>query len=225
MANTRALMPLAFLGALSIPVLLEITDLVFQRRPLSMHSRVVLSISAALYLIGLFCLSPWGRTSVSTALAAGSALSIDSRSAGLPVYHIGGLPRASQWVVIVLMLVGAAPGSAGGGMKVTSLFHLVRGARRALNRDKGLRISGIATVMIASYLLLILATTLALLATIPEVPGERVLFLAASAVGQVGLSHDYIAFEGTGELRVVRRDAAGTGAADGDPLVGGANNG
>src|SRR6185503_17569318 len=104
----------------------------------------------------------------------------------------------SQWIVIMLMLIGAAPGSAGGGMKVTALYHLFRGTCRALNRQPGLRISGIAAVMITSYLLLVLATTLALLATIPEVPGDRVLFLAASAVGQVGLSHDYIAFEGPG---------------------------
>ena len=193
-----ALMPLAFLGALSIPVLLEITDLIFLRRPPSLNSRVVLAISAALYLMGLILLTPWGRADLATVLAAGSGLSIDSRSAGLPLYALGSLSRVSQWVLIVLMLIGAAPGSAGGGMKVTALFHLFRGTKRALNRQPGLRITGIAAVMIVSYLALVLVTTLALLATIPEVPGERVLFLAASAVGQVGLSHDYIAFQGAG---------------------------
>jgi trk system potassium uptake protein TrkH len=193
-----ALMPLAFLGALSIPVLLEITDLVFQRRPLSLHSRVVLAISAALYLVGLFCLAPWGRADATTALAAGSALAIDSRSAGLPMYAPGGLPRVAQWILIVLMLIGAAPGSAGGGIKVTALFHLARVTRRALARERGLRITGVAAVLITSYLLLVLATTLGLLATIPEIPGDRVLFLAASAVGLVGLSHDYVAVEGPG---------------------------
>src|SRR5688572_14649271 len=54
-----ALMPLAFLGALSIPVLLELTDLMFLRRPLSLHSRIVLTTTAALYLVGLIFLSPW----------------------------------------------------------------------------------------------------------------------------------------------------------------------
>ena len=96
------------------------------------------------------------------------------------------------------MLIGAAPGSAAGGMRVTSLFHLVRGTRRALNRERGLRITGIAATMIASYLLLVLATTLGLLATVPEIPGDRILFLAASAVGLVGLSHDYVAVQGPG---------------------------
>ena len=191
-----ALMPLAFLGALSIPVLLELTDLMFQRRPLSLHSRVVLAITAALYLVGLFFLSPWGRTNVATAMAAGSALSIDSRSAGLPLMSLGGLPRVGQWMLIVLMLIGAAPGSTGGGMKVTSLFHAFRGTRRALTRATGLRISGIAGTMIAAYLLLLMATTLSLVAALPEVPGDRVLFLATSAIGLVGLSHDPVAFQG-----------------------------
>ena len=72
------------------------------------------------------------------------------------------------------------------------------GSLAGLLHARGLRITGIASVMITSYLLLVLATTLGLLATIPEVPGERLLFLAASAVGQVGLAHDYIAFEGPG---------------------------
>ncbi|MEA2708714.1 MAG: trk/ktr system potassium uptake protein [Phycisphaerales bacterium] len=193
-----ALMPLAFLGGLSIPVLLEIADLVFHRRPLSLHSRVVLTISAALYLVGLFFLSPWNRTSIAASLAAGSSLSIDSRSAGLPLMPIGALPRAGQWMLIVLMLIGGAPGSAAGGIKVTSLFHLVRGTQRSLRREGGLRITGVAAVMITGYFLLVLATTLSLLAALPELPADRVLFLATSAVGSVGLAHDHVAIEGPG---------------------------
>jgi trk system potassium uptake protein TrkH len=191
-----ALMPLAFLGGLSIPVLLELTDLMFHGRPLSLHSRVVLAISAALYLVGLIFLSPVAREGFTTAAATGSALSIDARSAGLPLRSLGGLPRFSHWMIIALMLVGAAPGSAGGGMKLTSLFHLFRGTRRSLQRVVGLRITGVAAVMVASYLLLVFATTLALLAALPELPGDRVFFLATSAVGLVGLSHDPIAYEG-----------------------------
>jgi hypothetical protein len=49
--------------------------------------------------------------------------------------------------------------------------------------------------MIGAYLLLVFATTLALLAALPELPGDRVFFLATSAVGLVGLSHDPIAYE------------------------------
>jgi trk system potassium uptake protein TrkH len=191
-----ALMPLAFLGGLSIPVLLELGDLLFQGRPLSRHSRVVLATSAVLYLVGLIFLAPASRHEMSTALGIGSALSLDSRSSGLPLTPSGGLPRYSQWMLLALMLIGAAPGGAGGGMKVTSIFHLWRGTTGALRRGTSLRITGIAAVLIASYTLLIFLTTLALFAALPELPGDRVFFLAASAVGSVGLSHDPVAFEG-----------------------------
>ena len=191
-----ALMPLVFLGGLSIPVLLELADLIFQRRPMSLHTRTVLAASAALYLFGLILLSPWTRADATTALATGSALALDARSGGLPLISLGGLPRFAHWTLIVLMLIGAAPGGAGGGMKVTALFHLFRGTRRALARQVGLRITGVAAVLIMSILLLLLATTLALLAALPELPADRVFFLAASAISLCGLSHDPVAFEG-----------------------------
>src|SRR3954454_12975311 len=48
------LMPLAFLGGLGVPVLMELFDIfTFQRTGLSVHSRVVLGGSAAVFLIGL----------------------------------------------------------------------------------------------------------------------------------------------------------------------------
>jgi trk system potassium uptake protein TrkH len=104
----------------------------------------------------------------------------------------------AQWLLIGLMLIGAAPAGSGGGMKVTSLFHLWRGTRRALNREGGLRITGIAAAWIAAYLAIVFLTLLGLLATLPDMPADRLVFLAASAVGNVGLSHDPLAVTGGG---------------------------
>jgi trk system potassium uptake protein TrkH len=109
---------------------------------------------------------------------------------------IGGMSRTAQWLLIVQMLIGAAPGGAGGGMKVTALFHFARGARRALHRHGGLRVTGIAALWIAFYLGLVFVTLLGLLATLPEMAADRLLFLAASSAGNVGLSHDPVAVEG-----------------------------
>ena len=83
-------------------------------------------------------------------------------------------------------------------MKVTSLFHIWRGTRRALNREGGLRITGIAATWIGAYLAIVLLTLLGLLATLPDLTPDRLVFLAASAVGNVGLSHDPIAVTGGG---------------------------
>jgi trk system potassium uptake protein TrkH len=196
-----ALMPLALLGGLSIPVLMELADAIFTRRKLTTHTSVVLVLTAGAYLAGLLMLLSWKTVTTGdagSAVATASALSIDSRTAGLPLTTISAMSRTAQWLLIVLMLIGAAPGGAGGGMKVTAVFHFFRGARRALRREPGLRVTGIAAVWIGSYLLLTLASVLALLATLPELAADRLLFLAVSAVGNVGLAHDPVSLEGPG---------------------------
>jgi trk system potassium uptake protein TrkH len=194
-----ALLPLSLLGGLSIPVLMELTDSIFRRRMLSVHSRVVLTLTAGLYLFGLLALSPWGgQSDWTTTFATGSAMSIDGRSCGFPYISIGVMARPAQWMLIGLMLIGAAPAGAGGGIKVTTLFHFGRGTRRALSSQPGERITGIAAVWIATYLLIVLVTLLALLAALPELPADRLVFLAVSAVGTVGLSHDPVSFAGPG---------------------------
>jgi trk system potassium uptake protein TrkH len=195
-----ALLPLAFLGGLSIPVLIEIGDGLFHWRGLSKHAMTVLSLSAALYLVGVILLFPFGATvgDGTNRMALSSALSLDARTAGLPFAAVGSFSRIAQWLMIVLMLIGAAPGGTGGGMKVTSLFHLWRGTRRALRRESGLRITGVAAAWFGAYLTIVFLTLLGLLATLPDLPADRLVFLAASAAGNVGLSHDPLAVTGGG---------------------------
>jgi trk system potassium uptake protein TrkH len=194
-----ALLPLMVLGGFSIPVIMELFDALFRRRSLSRHTLVVLTFTAGLYLIGLVALFPWQWTSgVGSKLAAASTLSLDSRTCGLPFVTIGTLSRPAQWVLIALMLIGAAPAGTGGGMKVTALFHLFLGTRRALRGEKGLRITGIAAGWVGIYLLIVFLTLLGLLGTLPELPADRLVFLAVSAVGNVGLSHDPVSITGTG---------------------------
>src|SRR5262249_28171719 len=139
-----ALLPLAFLGGLSIPVLIEMGEGMFHWRGLSKHAMAVLSLSAALYLVGLIVLFPFRAAAgdEATRVALSAALSLAARSAGLPFAAVGSLSRVAQWLLIVFMLIGVAPAGTGGGVKVTSLFHLWRGTRRALRGERGLRITG-----------------------------------------------------------------------------------
>jgi trk system potassium uptake protein TrkH len=198
------LMPLALIGGWSIPVIMELADLLFQKRKLSLHASTVLTLSAVLYLLGLIALVPWhdlfthGDSAVAAAMGGGSAMSLNSRTAGFPLVVIGQMARPAQWLLILLMMIGAAPGGTGGGMKVTALFHLVRGVRRSLGREPGLRITGIAAVWVVAYLAIALATLMGLLATLPELPADRLVLLAFSAVGTVGLSNDPVSITGPG---------------------------
>ncbi|HYO09262.1 MAG TPA: hypothetical protein VER17_09840 [Tepidisphaeraceae bacterium] len=199
-----ALMPLAVVGAMSVPLLLEVSDLLFRRQALSPHARVTIALLAGVYLFGLIVLAPWGLRgangglNLSGALATGSALSIDGRTAGLPLHAPAAMTRAAQWLLIALMLIGAAPGGTAGGVKVTALFHAWRGTRRALRREAGLRVTGIAATWILGYALLVFATVLGLLATLPEMAADRLLMLAASSVSNTGLSHEPVTLTGGG---------------------------
>lgn len=191
-----ALLPLAVAGGLSIPVLMELADAVFKRQKLSNHTRTVLTLSALVYLLGLLLLAPWFTPKPQTSLAIGSALSLDSRSAGFALLPIGSIIRPVQWLLIVWMIIGAAPGGSAGGIKVTSLYHVFRAARLLLTGQTPGRIAGVAIVWVSAYLLLTLLTLIGLLATLPELPADRAAFLAVSAVGNVGLSHDPVSFAG-----------------------------
>jgi len=198
------LMPLATLGALGIPVLLDLGGMIFGHGRLSMHSRVVLAMTAGFYLFGFVLCVPWNNFGhLSSAdriadLATASAASVDTRTAGLPVIALSSMPRMIPWMLIILMVIGGASGSAAGGLKVTTLYELFRGFARALRGQGVSRIFGITGTWLGLYLLLMLGTLLALLALQPELPADRLVFISISAISNVGLSHDPISMTGPG---------------------------
>jgi trk system potassium uptake protein TrkH len=196
------LLPLAVLGGLGLPVLMDICDSLMDRGPLSRHSRAVLGWSAGVYLASVLILLviqwpgfkwPDFRTGASawrSAFTQSSLLSLNARTAGLPFGEISRLPQAATFIVILLMLVGASPGGSGGGLKVTTLDVLTAGTLDTLaGRPPGRRF-GVALVWILAYLIMLLVSTVALVISEPGMHLERTLFLAASALGNVGLSHD-----------------------------------
>jgi Trk-type K+ transport system membrane component len=101
-----------------------------------------------------------------------------------------------QWVLLVLMVVGPTAGGAGGGIKVTALAAVGSGVRRSLRGDVVRRATGIAVVWIGAYAALVFVALLALIAAQPQVPADRLLFLAISAASNVGLAHEPVAMAG-----------------------------
>lgn len=57
--------------------------------------------------------------------------SVSARTAGFSTYPIGSFTDAGLFVLILLMFVGASPGSTGGGIKTTTLFALLQATRSA----------------------------------------------------------------------------------------------
>lgn len=79
-------------------------------RKLSLHSKVVLSVSTALLIIGTLLLK---ATENVTWLGA-FFQSVSARTAGFSTYPIGNFTNAGLFVLILLMFIGASPGSTGG---------------------------------------------------------------------------------------------------------------
>jgi Trk-type K+ transport system membrane component len=202
------LLPLAFAGALGVPVLMEAFDrLTGSGRALSAHTRTVLVLAAGFYLLGFALLavshaavrSPnAGGGGMSHSVALASAFAVNSRTTGLPLELAGAFARPAQWVLVALMVVGGSPGGTAGGIKTTAVYQMVTGFRDALRgRRQVSRAFGIAGCWVGAYLAVVAVGFLLLLITEPDTP-DRLLFLAVSAASNVGLSHDPVSSTGNG---------------------------
>jgi Trk-type K+ transport system membrane component len=204
-ATTHAiLLPLAVLGGLGLPVLMDLTNWMFGKSDLSTHTRTVLKLSALAYLLGFLVLvvaqfpaaSSGGWPAWRATFASCTTAAINTRTAGLPLQSPAAFTGAGQWVLMALMAIGAAPAGTAGGLKLTTLFHLTGGTRQLLRTGITKRITAIAIVWAGIYAIT-LFIGMALLAACDSVTtGDRVLFLAVSALSNVGLSHDPVSMTG-----------------------------
>jgi trk system potassium uptake protein TrkH len=193
------------LGGLGFPVLVDLYYYNVDRR-LSVHSRVVLITSAALVLIGVLsvALLEWtnpntlGGQSLNTRAAMSLFQGVTPRTAGFSTVSYPEMREPTLLVQVVLMFIGTAPTSTGGGIKVTTLALVVlivvaqvRGQERitlfwrALPRPLVSR----ALSVLALASLLVFLSTLALMVSdgLDLLPA---LFEVTSAFGTVGLSLD-----------------------------------
>lgn len=186
----------------------------FKRRSLSrlsLHSKIVLSTTVILLVSGTFLITAmeWHNTlaplSVPGRFLSAFFQSVTARTAGFNTLSIGNMTNETLFFIILLMFIGASPGSCGGGIKTTSLATLVvlgtsrfRGHERPqlFNRTISYVSVGRATsVIMLSMIVVCIGIMLLLMTEIGEVahPQSRgkfleLLFEAVSAFGTVGLS-------------------------------------
>jgi Cation transport protein len=193
------LLPLAVLGGLGLPVLMDLVDRFRNKNKstLSDHSWTVLTWSAAIYIVAMLLLFVMQLPPIKSpphlwlqAIEKSSTQAINSRSAGFSFQFATYWPRTVQWTIIALMIIGAASAGTAGGIKLNTLAVLVRGTIDSLSGRAATRALGIALTWTALYAAMLTITMILLLITQPQMAADRLLFLAASALSNVGLSHD-----------------------------------
>jgi Trk-type K+ transport system membrane component len=201
------ILPLAILGSLGLPVLMELVGLVRMKGRPSRYSITMLGATAITYLILLGSLlviqlveGEHLKVKGVKVLASSSVLAVDSRTVGLPIRYAEplDLPRSGQWLLILAMMVGGCAAGTAGGIKLNTLVGVGRGIAQALRGGSVGRPIALAMIWIGVYLALTVLFFLMLLWAEPEREGDRLLFLAVSALSNVGLSHDPVTMTGAG---------------------------
>lgn len=181
------------------------------RGALSAHSRLVLTVTAALILVGAFGFYVFEAGNVlagddfSGVFLASLFQSVTARTAGFNTVEFGHLASATLFWIILLMFIGASPGSTGGGIKTTTFGILLAMAKSRYRGDDGVSIfkrtvpdetvSKALFILILAFAIVTVAS-LALAATeTGDEPYRRsetrfieVMFEVVSAFGTVGLS-------------------------------------
>lgn len=190
-------------GGIGFIVLSDLIDFRKQRR-LSLHSKVVLTMTATLLLVGFIVVLIFEFTNPRTlgSLNWGGKFfgalfqSVTPRTAGANTIDITGLRQATQFFIVILMFIGASPGSTGGGIKTTT-FTIMVGAVIAMMRGREdivmfrYRLAQervLKALTIALLALLLVLTVSMILSTTEEGDFLEILFETTSAFGTVGLS-------------------------------------
>ncbi|MEK3715407.1 TrkH family potassium uptake protein [Paenibacillus sp. FSL R7-0333] len=194
-------MLLIFLGGIGFIVLSDVIDYP-KRKRLTLHSKVVLATSAVLILVGAVVFFWLELNATLKPLHAGGKImasflqAITPRSGGVTTIEIPLLRESTQFLMILLMFIGAAPGSTGGGIKITTFAILASTAYAKLRGKEDIvmfrhRISKenvyrAITMTLLSLMLVVISTML--LSVTESADFLSVLFEAVSAFGTSGIT-------------------------------------
>lgn len=169
---------------------------------LRVQPRIVLTVSIALIFIGALAIAAFETGSdamgpdMKVNILAAFFQSVSTRTAGFNTVDIGRLMPSTLFIMIILMFIGASPGSTGGGLKTTTFAVLWGAMTREFSDKRQVEIFKRtipadtiqkALTVLLFYLVVVAAAVVALLAIEPFALID-ILFETVSAVGTVGLS-------------------------------------
>ncbi|NGQ94462.1 Trk family potassium uptake protein [Brevibacillus sp. SYP-B805] len=201
---TLVVCALITLGGIGFMVMTELYEYRSTRR-LSLHTKVVLATSGLLVAVGtllIFLLEYENPKTLQPLSGMGKILAslfqaVTPRTAGANTLNIPDLQQSTLFLIIILMFVGASPGSTGGGIKTTTFATLIGAVWAQIKgrEDVILFRQRILPHMIyksltvtLSGLFIVTAVTMILSITERGADFLMLLFEATSAFGTVGLS-------------------------------------
>lgn len=182
-----------------------------ERKRLSVHTKIVVITTCILIVAGAVLIYVLEREDMLKDLGTQSRVlvalfqSVTARTCGFNTVDIGALTNESILVFLILMFIGASPGSTGGGIKTTSaavlfllLWNRLKGSTHVNVFNRTIpeeTVTKTISIIFASAFSIVLITSFLLFSPSASLPPDRTrhffleyLFEAVSAFGTVGLS-------------------------------------
>ena len=186
-------------GGLGVYVIYDLIQ-VFKKRQqkLRLHSKVIIGATLILLAGGMLVFKFCGlQNNGSLSWLDAFFLSVSCRTAGFSTFELGTLSDAGLLTCMVLMLIGASPGSTGGGMKTSTvavaaaaIWNTFQGNADVLMFKRMIPSSNVlrAFSIIVIFLLITYAGVMTMQALAPQTDMTAVIFESVSALTTTGLS-------------------------------------
>jgi trk system potassium uptake protein TrkH len=202
-------LPIAFLiifGGLGFSVIKELNQLIAKKKKiinLTVHSKVVLSMTLMLIALGTIYiffgefLHATETMSLSEKIQVAFFQSVTTRTAGFNTINLNNFHAHTIYLIILLMAIGASPGSTGGGVKTTTFAILLQSVKATLNNQNKVvlfnrTVPDITVVRaISLFIISLMFVSFVVLVMLRVETGKEFLpifFEVVSAFGTVGLS-------------------------------------
>ena len=217
--------PLIILGGVGFGVLYDLANILADRvkrffkkwfnvkyrfsmeapRRMQLQTKIVLSVSAALIVLGALGILLFERFAKSGGSAGNPGIldalfqSITARTAGFNTINVSAMSISSRFILILLMFVGGSPGSTAGGIKTVTLAVVIMTAFAALRKrqevemfKRSIRIVVVGRAITVTLLFVAVLFAASLVLSITEKTNgfsmADIMFETGSALGTVGLT-------------------------------------
>ncbi len=190
-------------GGIGFGVISEIIDF-HKSKKLSLHTKLVLTVTAILIISGTILIFLFERNNLSTLkpltikekILTSIFQAVTPRTAGFNTINIGYLNLSTLILLILFMFIGASPGGTGGGIKTSTFAIILMNIKNTIKGREGVTIYDRcvdSSTVKKSYLIFTASIFLIFLSTFLLSITEKfglinILFEVTSAFGTVGLS-------------------------------------